>query len=145
MLVQRPQTPRHIYDKVKQAKRLEIVSQKSSDLIEAAQAHKKAAELRSQINQWVADNTEQNIKELIPENGVNELTRFVMSNAIYFKGQWQTEFEAKQTRPQDFHLNSGKSISVPMMQRSAKFDYLETENFQMVRLPYGKKQAAVPI
>lgn len=56
MPVQKPQTPRHIYDKVKEAKRLKIVSQKSSDLIEAAQAHKKAAELRSQINQWYLEN-----------------------------------------------------------------------------------------
>lgn len=56
MLVQKPQTPRHIYDKVKQAKHLKIISQKSSDLIEGAQVHKKAAELRSLINQWYVEN-----------------------------------------------------------------------------------------
>lgn len=56
MLVQKPQTPRHIYDKVKQAKRLKIISQKSRDLIEGAQVHKKAAELRSLINQWYVEN-----------------------------------------------------------------------------------------
>lgn len=56
MLVQWPQKPRHIYDKVKQVKRLMIICQKSSDLLGGAQAHKKAAELRSQINQWYVEN-----------------------------------------------------------------------------------------
>ncbi len=70
---------------------------------------------RLQINQWVADQTNDRIQDLLPPLSINILTRLVIANSVYFKGDWAQPFESSQTRPERFHQSNDRSIDVPMM------------------------------
>jgi serpin B len=60
----------------------------------------------------------------------------VLTNAIYFKGGWTDAFPAQATKDATFTTGEGKPVTVPMMARSARMEYVENERFQMVRLPF---------
>lgn len=96
----------------------------------------KAARL---INDWVEANTQKKIKDLINADMINALTRLVLVNAIYFKGDWASKFDSKHTTEQDFHLSDGESTKkVPMMRQTRKFQWAELEGIEasMLELPY---------
>ena len=76
---------------------------------------------RGQINQWVAQQTHDRITNLLAPGSVDSLTQLVITNAVYFKGEWLKPFEASATRPVDFHLAGGKSVPTPTMT-----EYLDT-------------------
>lgn len=101
---------------------------------------------RIPINDWVANNTNQKIIDLIPEKSINKFTRMVLTNAIYFKGQWKKEFSKELTSDQYFHLIDQKSVVVPMMQ-SLKSDhkYLKTENAAILEIPYKNDELSMII
>lgn len=89
------------------------------------------------INDWVKTKTQGMIPTLLTKDDVDATTLLVLLNALYFKGQWTTPFDAKLTTDQPFTLTDGGKQSVKMMQRSGKFSYYEDASLQMVRLPYG--------
>ncbi len=91
---------------------------------------------RTAINDWVAESTEDRIKDLIPPDVINSLTRMVLTNAIYFNASWAFPFNEANTRPQPFHLLDGSSIDVPMMRTSEDFGYAAGDGYQAVDLPY---------
>jgi serpin B len=59
-----------------------------------------------------------------------------LTNAIYFKGNWASQFDKRSTRNAPFTLADGRKIDVPMMNQSHKFGYMETESFQGLEMPY---------
>ena len=67
------------------------------------------------INDWVSKQTRDRIKDLVPEDGVNKDTVLVLTNAIYFKGEWQEMFKGDATKEEDFLGADGKKTPVPMM------------------------------
>ena len=89
----------------------------------------------SQINQWVDTNTDGKIRKMIDK--IDKETGLLLLNAIYFKGEWKTEFEPSTTQNDPFYLETGEEKSVPMMRRTDNYAYYEGENFQVVSLPYG--------
>jgi len=91
---------------------------------------------RLAINDWVASQTEDRIRDLIPPGAIDTLTRLVLTNAIYFKAQWQETFSEAHTRDEDFHLLSGATVSVSMMHQTADFGHAPGEGFQAIELPY---------
>jgi len=91
---------------------------------------------RLKINEWVEIQTKDRIKDLIPAGVLNELTRLVLTNAIYFKGVWQTQFAKSATQEKDFFMSSDMSKGIPMMNHTGSFNYFEDDNIQMVELPY---------
>ncbi len=91
---------------------------------------------RQIINAWVEDKTEDRIKDLLPEGSIDPLTRLVLTNAIYFKGTWEHEFNPDQTRDEPFYLLDGTEVEVPMMHQRRRFPYAENEAVHAVRLPY---------
>ena len=94
---------------------------------------------RKIINDWVEDQTNDKIKDLIPPNAVNSLTRLVLTNAVYFKGDWVLKFDKRKTTETDFRVSSSKTVQVPMMSltgEKAKFNYAEDEQLQIIELPY---------
>jgi len=96
-------------------------------------------ESRNTINQWVEDQTLDRIKDLIPQGEINANTALVITNAIYFKGNWVKQFDPAQTREADFLTGDGSLVRVPMMQRTddaAIFRYTETDSFQVLEMPY---------
>lgn len=95
---------------------------------------------RDIINQWVEDETEDRIRNLIPEGIINPLTRLVITNAGYFKGSWETQFDADQTAGADFRVSPEKIVKIRMMQRigeGSEYGYAETDDLQVLRLPYA--------
>ncbi len=89
----------------------------------------------ARINNWVREKTKGKITSII-DNIKPEAVLFLI-NAVYFKGRWQKEFDPKFTQEHDFYLIDGTKKKVPMMSRSDRFNYLETEKFQAIGLPYG--------
>jgi serpin B len=93
-------------------------------------------EARQAINDWVAEQTEGKIKDLIPPGLLSPLVRLVLTNAIYFNGKWVLPFEANDTRDEAFHLLDGSTVEVPMMSQTEAFKYGEGDGYQAVELPY---------
>jgi len=94
---------------------------------------------RITINTWVENQTNNKIKDLIPQGVLDEYTRLVLTNAIYFKGKWAKQFDKENTREADFKVTPGKTVKVQMMSltgEEAKFNYTETEKLQILELPY---------
>ncbi|MCK4693828.1 MAG: serpin family protein [Anaerolineales bacterium] len=101
-------------------------------------------EARQIINHWVSDQTEERIKDLIPQGAIDPVTKLVLANAIYFNAGWFYPFEEGQTRDGDFNLLGGEQVSVPMMSQSKMLGYAEGEGYQAVALPYvGGEMAMV--
>ena len=86
------------------------------------------------INQWASDNTNEKIKKVVEQ--LDSLTAAVLTNAIYFKGTWATQFDPEDTRPHDFDTGNG-TVSADMMFVSGQFDYADTGQEQVLRMPYG--------
>jgi serpin B len=86
------------------------------------------------INKWAEEETKGRIKDIL--SSVDPLTRLILTNAIYFKGKWQEQFNKKSTREQPFTLLDGKKISVPLMTQKEHFAYTEGHGFQALELPY---------
>ena len=93
-------------------------------------------ESRIAINDWVAENTEDRIRDLIPQGIINPLTRMVLTNAIYFNASWLFPFSETNTRSHHFYLLDGRRIDVPMMRTSEDFGYAAGDGYQAVELPY---------
>lgn len=87
------------------------------------------------INDWAGRETKGKIQKVV-HFPFPPLTRLVLANAIYFKGDWVTAFDKNGTRPRDFHPASGPSKPVPMMKQHGHFMYQETPDFQAIKLPY---------
>jgi len=92
---------------------------------------------RLRINKWVEDNTNNKIKDLILPDDLTYLTRLVLVNALYFKGNWEYKFDPKETNPMDFYLSKDKKLTVPMMHQKNKFNYTENDDIQVLELPYA--------
>ena len=90
---------------------------------------------RKHINQWVMEQTQDRIDELLPGASINDRTKLVLVNAIYFLGQWAHGFDASRTSQQPFIGESGQTM-VPMMSQTATHGYLEVEGAQILELAY---------
>jgi Serine protease inhibitor len=92
---------------------------------------------RAYINKWVADQTRDKIRDLIPQGGIKELTRLVLANALYLKAPWATEFNDAVTKPKPFHAHGGAPVNVPTMEQQRLFGYAKGDGFAAVALPYS--------
>jgi serpin B len=100
---------------------------------------------RVTINDWVSDQTEGKIKDLIPPGAIDAMTRLVLTNAIYFNAAWQFPFEKDATADGTFHLLSGSEVTVPMMKQTKSFAYTEGDDYQAVELPYDGSELSMVI
>jgi serpin B len=100
---------------------------------------------RQTINSWVEKQTRNKIKDLIQQGVLDSMTRLVLTNAIYFKGNWARQFEKDMTKESPFTLISGKEVNVPMMNQTAEFNYMETDDFQGLELPYVNDELSMII
>lgn len=100
---------------------------------------------RTTINDWVSEQTEGKIKDLIPPGSVNDLTRLVLTNAIYFNAAWAKQFNKDATADGTFHtLNSG-DVTVPVMHQTESLKYIEGNNYQAVEIPYDGNQLSMVV
>lgn len=91
---------------------------------------------RKTINTWVERQTQDKIRELLKPGILTPITRLVLTNAIYFKGNWASQFKESHTLESPFKLGGGKTVTVPLMQQTAKFNYAEGKSLQILELPY---------
>jgi len=90
------------------------------------------------INKWVADQTRDRIRDLIPGGALDKTTRLVLANALYLKAPWASEFSQNATQPEPFFARGGASVDVPMMRKTDKnFGYAKHEGFTVVGVPYA--------
>jgi serpin B len=90
------------------------------------------------INKWVAEQTHDRIRDLIPGGALDKTTRLVLANALYLKAPWASEFSENATQPEPFHIRGGAPTDVPMMQkRSDHFGYAKRDGYTAVSLPYA--------
>ncbi len=96
-----------------------------------------AEEARQTINAWVERETEGKITDLIPEGVIDDLTRLVLVNAIWFKANWQVPFDPALTADAAFTTLAGDQVTVPMMAADLRTDYVEADGYAAVRLRYA--------
>jgi serpin B len=90
---------------------------------------------RRTINRWVAEHTGDRIPELIPPNGLDRLTRLVLTNALHFHGYWEYPFDQRATKPAAFHVSSDETVEIPTMQQRVVLPYVEEDYAQVAALP----------
>ena len=108
---------------------------------------------RKQINDWVENETREKIKNLIPEGVIDSLTRLVVTNAVYFKGEWSSKFDKKLTKDAPFTRIDGTRAAVPLMAQTGEFLYGDStttingtpQPVQVLDLPYGRNELAMRI
>jgi len=98
---------------------------------------------RQTINTWVEKQTKEKIKNLIPSGALSRLTRLVLTNAIYFKGNWASRFEKERTSLMPFTPANGKTVNVPMMSQTETFNYTQAEDFQVLEMPYVENELSM--
>jgi serpin B len=94
------------------------------------------------INGWVSDRTHSRIKDLIRRYLINDDTRLILTNAIYFKGRWENPFEEAITRDEDWYGPGGPG-QVPMMHQRGGYLYYEGKGFQALDIPYQGGQLSL--
>ena len=100
---------------------------------------------RLAINDWVSDQTEGRIEDLIPQGAIGALTRLVLTNAIYFNAAWEYPFDEDMTADGPFYPLDGGQVIVPMMKQTESFDYTEGQGYQAVELQYDGGELSMVI
>jgi serpin B len=99
----------------------------------------KAEEARQEINQWVEQQTNNRIKDLVPAGAVDPLTRLVLVSAIYFLGRWESVFNEDATHDAPFWLRLHDQHPVRMMRHRNYFAYGEFDDLMVLELPYQSR------
>ncbi|XP_075441949.1 serpin B10-like isoform X3 [Ascaphus truei] len=106
-----------------------------------------ADDARKKINSWVEGQTEGKIKDLLPSGSVDSVTRLVLVNAIYFKGNWENKFPEENTEEKPFRMSKTKSKPVQMMhqENTCNMFYIEDLETKVLELPYINKELSMII
>ncbi len=109
-----------------------------------------ANEVAQAINDWVAQETENRIHDIVSADAIKAATRLVLANAVYFLGEWTYAFEPTNTSLQPFYLSSSNQVMAPLMHQpligsgqGPAFNYLAASGFQALELPYASNQLSM--
>jgi serpin B len=108
----------------------------------------KPDEERERINEWVEYQTKDKIKDLLSPGSVTPGTRLVLTNAIYFKGDWVVQFDEDDTYEEDFKVSQDETIKVNMMNlvdKKEEFNYAELDDMQVLELDYDGDEVSMLI
>ena len=97
------------------------------------------------INDWVAGETNERIDELVDEQSVTEMTRLVLTNAVYFAAAWDVEFDPADTEPDTFTNLDGSEAEIDFMHQTFEFPYAEVDGHQLVELPYENGDSSMVV
>ncbi len=100
---------------------------------------------RLTINDWVEEKTRGKVEDLLSPGSVNEMTRLVLTNAVYFKGNWRFPFEPAVTGDASFRVDGQTAVTVPMMRQTREFGYFEDHAVQVLRMPYVDPSLAMVV
>jgi serpin B len=124
---------------------LDVIASNYGAGIALADFINKYESIRKEINDWVYDETQEKIKDLIPEGILNSDTRMVLVNAIYFKADWLDQFDPVETNDYLFHLLDGTDVTAKFMKQHVASPYYLGDGFQAVELAYAGDTAAMDI
>ncbi|KAK4881888.1 hypothetical protein RN001_005207 [Aquatica leii] len=98
----------------------------------------KSVAAATEMNKWVEAQTHDKIKDLISKDDLDEDTRAVLINAMYFKGSWVKQFSEYGTRKRPFHVSKVNKVDVDMMEITDYFNYYEDANLKakFLEMPY---------
>jgi len=99
-------------------------------------------ETAGKMNNWVSEATEGKISNMVSPQALKDAVMYLV-NAIYFKGQWTDKFKVEDTKEDDFFLIDKNIKKVQMMANNKKYEYYKGDDFQMIRMPYGRGKAAM--
>ena len=122
----------------KQAKKYYSTAENTIDVSKPEDSSRK-------INGWVSEKTKSNIKELVSPGNITPNTKLVITNAVYFKGDWSKPFQHVSTQKENFNLSSGKPVKVQMMHQESHFKYMELGDAQFIQLPYKDNELSMVI
>lgn len=91
---------------------------------------------RKTINDWVEDQTNDKIKELLKPRHIDANTVLVLTNAIYFKGDWAKQFKESATQDASFYVDADTEVTVPTMVQSDEFLLGQNKTLQILEMPY---------
>ena len=91
---------------------------------------------RQTINRWVADQTQQMIKELLRKGDLDPADVLVLTNAIYFKGDWASRFDPQRTHDAPFRISAKEQVVTPIMSQLRKFPFAAGDDLDVLELPY---------
>ncbi len=100
---------------------------------------------REIINEYIESQTEELIKDLLPEGSITAGTVLVLTNAVYFKASWDTPFEESLTEPAPFNLLGGGVVEAQMMRQDSAMGYAEGEGFQAIEMDYKGNELSMVI
>jgi serpin B len=100
---------------------------------------------RKTINAWIEKKTEDRIKNLIAPRALKPVTRLVLTNAIYFKADWRSQFKKRSTRERVFNVSAGKQVKVPTMCQMSRFPYAQCDGFKVLEMPYKGDELAMVV
>jgi serpin B len=118
--------------------------------IEAYKAKVKAVDFRNtlsredarkQMNAWVENKTQRKIRQLIRKGDVDDQTRLVLINAIYFNAKWQKEFPEKMTSRRLF--NGDKNNICEFMHNEGEYAWMQSERYSAIELPYQSELSSM--
>jgi serpin B len=95
-----------------------------------------------EINDWVENQTSGRIRDIV--SGLSPMTRLVITNAIYFRANWSSRFEASDTKNETFHTPNA-TVIIPMMHQEERFLYFENDDLQALELPYEGERLSMLI
>ncbi len=100
---------------------------------------------RVNINKKVDKETNGKVKGILPDGSINNVTQFVMTNAIYFLGNWDDPFDKEESNVDAFTVDTQTERNVTFMNKKSRYKYLETDDYQVIELPYKKKAMSMLI
>jgi serpin B len=100
---------------------------------------------RIEINNWAAQQTNNKIQNILPPGVVTPATELILTNAIYFKGQWETPFKTRASRLDTFHVSASRTVQTMFMNRTGSMSYYDGGSFQELELPYQGNDLAMVI
>lgn len=101
--------------------------------------------VRQHINGWVAAQTMDKIRDLLPPTALSPDTRLVLVNAMYLHAPWATAFPAAATRDEPFYVGGATAAPVPTMSRTDRFAYAQRPGYQALDLPYLGRELAMTV
>jgi len=100
---------------------------------------------RQTINMAIENDTKQHIKNLLPQGSIDNLTRLVLTNAVYFKGKWKEPFEPEKTKERNFTLVDGTTVKHPFMNADKTFGYVKGDDYAALEMDYKGEEFSMVI
>lgn len=124
---------------------LKIVSDDYQADVKQADFETNADTARREVNDWVAQKTMNKIRDILPPESLDALTRLVLASAIYFKGTWASPFNRGGTSTQAFHISTNRQVDTLLMDHFDRIPYTSNDDFQVVELPYSGDELSMVI